>query len=244
MASGWLIAFLILLLVIWIVAGGFITQASIYLTPYKGKDDYLNSAYWFTFWAAFVTWFIVAVVIIIIILGFVAIGETGGAIVESGQAEQVVSTGKKGASAVLISFIVVVLLLAIITGILAAIAASDMHKSSNIDLAASKPKTAYTDCIVAASLCLGAIGVIIIGGIIFIIVKVNQSNKQKELRAAQEAKAAQEKDALQKLIAQKIAAKDAVNTTNPINPPINTNQINSNQINPPINTNRIVPVSQ
>ena len=67
MSSFWNFAFGAILIIIWIISGGFVTQANVFLGPYKNKDQYLHSAYWYTFWAAFVTWTLIGIFILLII---------------------------------------------------------------------------------------------------------------------------------------------------------------------------------
>lgn len=211
MSSFWNFLFGAILVIIWIIAGGFITQASVYLEPFKDKDSDFNSAYWYTFWGAFVTWFLVGVFIILVILSVVGvvalfgsgIGEAGlaaeeGAVLEEGAyAESSIYNRARGAlrspqgqnlisggiSWLTIGFLVFALILIAITGVLAALAAAAMHNSKNFDSNNNKLNTAYNNCIIAASLCLGAGGLLIIGIIIyFIIGEIRQSriNAEKE----------------------------------------------------------------
>lgn len=63
----WAIAFAGLLLVDWIISGGYITKASVTLGYFRKNNAHLNSAYWYSFWAAFLTWGLIALVIILII---------------------------------------------------------------------------------------------------------------------------------------------------------------------------------
>lgn len=192
MSSFWNFLFGAILVILWIISGGFITQANVFLDPYMNKDNNLHDAYWYTFWGAFVTWTLIGIFIIIIILsviGVVAlfgsgIGEVGvaaeeGAVVEEGalsragniyrspQGQNVISTG---VSWFTIAFLIFALILVATTGILAALAASSISKSSNFKPDMSKFNTAYTDCIIAASLCLGAGGLLILGIIIYFII--------------------------------------------------------------------------
>src|SRR5579871_6212246 len=73
MGSFWNFVFGLILIIIWILSGGYVTQANILLTSYNQKDDDLHSAYWHTFWAAFTTWTLVGLFIIFVILGIVGI---------------------------------------------------------------------------------------------------------------------------------------------------------------------------
>lgn len=207
MSSFWNFAFGFILVILWIVSGVFITQASIYLTPYKDTDEYLHRAYWFTFWGAFVTWFLVALFIILVILSIVGlVALFGSGVGEAGVAAEGVegeaslsqlqgyAQSPEGQSAIsggiswlTLAFLIFALILVTITGVLAAIAASSMAESPHFDRSVAKLNTAYTDCIVAASVCLGAAGILLIGTIIYFIIgwRAEQARK-KEFEEIQE----------------------------------------------------------
>src|SRR5579862_2094241 len=73
MASYWEIFLAVVLIIIWILAGIFITQANVYLGPFKNIDSFFLTAYNYTFWAAFITWFLVALFILLFILAIVGV---------------------------------------------------------------------------------------------------------------------------------------------------------------------------
>lgn len=188
MSSFWNFLFGAVLVIIWIIAGGFVTEANVFLTNYKDKDDYLHRAYWFTFWAAFVTWFLIGVFIILVILSVMGFAEIFGAAEEGTAAESKGASKsssyspqgkswKSGISWITIGFLIFALILVGITGILAAIAASSMVQSPNFDPSVEKLQKAYNDCIIAASLCLGAGGLLIIGLITYSIVGYERKKK-------------------------------------------------------------------
>lgn len=203
MSSFWNFAFGALLVLIWIVAGGYVTQANVFLGPYKNTDADLHRAYWFTFWAAFVTWFLVGIFILLVILSVIGVvslfgsgaGEAGvaaeGAEGAEGEAELSRSTRgknyakspegqeniKTGVSWATIAFLVFALILVGITGVLSALAASSMVKSQNYKPSVEKLKRAYNNCIIAASMCLGAGGLLIIGIITYFIVGLQRKKK-------------------------------------------------------------------
>ena len=203
MSSFWNFLFGAVLILIWIIAGGFITQSNVFLHPYRNDDSDMHRAYWFTFWGAFVTWFLIGLFIILIILSVVGVialfgtgaGEVGavaegaeGASLAAGEAEEsyfsrYMSTpqGQKntntGVSWITIVFLFLALLLVGVTGILAAIAATSMIKSSKYNPSVSRLKTAYINCIIAASLCLGAGGLLIIGIIVYFIIGIERQRR-------------------------------------------------------------------
>ena len=213
MSSFWNFAFGALLVIIWIVAGGFITKTNVLLGPYKNDDDNFNNAYWYSFWAAFVTWTLIGIFIILVILSVIgvialfgsgvgeagAVAEGGIAATEGAETVTLAGVGKKSASSkegkgaistgiswLTIGFLIFALILVGITGILSALTASSMVKSTNYDPSNDKLKNAYNNAIIAASLCLGAGGLLIIGIIAYFIVGEQRKRKikaQKELAA-------------------------------------------------------------
>lgn len=186
---GWLTGILIVaLLAIWIVCGYFITQASVDLTSYKSKDNDLDNAYWYTFWGAFVTWFLVGLAIIFIIGLIVlavffapeeAVAAEGGA--ELVEAEAQVNTftnlfrgyAKQQQQGWLhwlggwfvTGTLIIATILVSLSGILAALAADSIHAST--EPKEGGLKQAYDDCILAAVLALTAVGVLVIAAIIY-----------------------------------------------------------------------------
>jgi len=239
MSSFWNFVFGIILVLIWIVAGGFVTQANVYLTSYRNKDDDLHRAYWFSFWAAFITWFLIALFILLVILSVIGIvalfgsgvGEAGvaeGAAAEGGVAAEGAESesaltkyrnsaqggnNETGISWLTIGFLIFSLILVGITGILSAIAASSMVKSKHFDPTITKLKTAYTDCIIASSLCLGAGGILIIGIIVYFIVGEQREKKiEAEQKLVQKERAIQLQEIKQRksqILEQKIEQRDA-----------------------------------
>lgn len=205
MSSFWNFAFGAILIVIWIISGGYVTQANVFLTHYKNTDEHLHRAYWFTFWAAFVTWFLIGIFIILIILSLVGVvalfgsgaGEAGvaaegaeGAEVaeeesalsraqkeEGGKSKKEETVPKEGISWLTIGFLIFALVLVGVTGVLAAIAASSMTQSSNFDPSVKRLKQAYDDCVIAAAMCLGAGGLLLIGLFTYFIVGIERQKK-------------------------------------------------------------------
>ena len=194
MTSFWNFLFGTILIIIWIIAGGFITQANIYLTTYKDIDPDFHEAYWSTFWAAFITWFLIALFILLVILAIVGVvglfgsgaGEVGLAAEEASAAEEEASIYEKsakkslkngGSSWITVGFLCFAMILVGITGALATVGASSIANSKKYDPTIVKLKTAYTDCIIAAITCIGAAGLLLIGIIIYFIVGHQQKKK-------------------------------------------------------------------
>jgi heme/copper-type cytochrome/quinol oxidase subunit 2 len=204
MSSFWNFAFGFILVIVWVIAGGFVTQASVFLTSYRDTDDNLHRAYWFTFWASFVTWFLIAIFIILIILSVLGVaalfGSGAGELGVAAEGEAAAAEGglgvtegfvpnmqsvksSQGISWTTIVFLIFALILVIVTGTLSAIASSNIKQSSNYKNTISKLETAYNDCIIAAVMCLGAAGILIIGLFVYFIIGYQQSQK---IRAQEE----------------------------------------------------------
>lgn len=227
-----------ILVIIWIVAGGYVTQANIALGPYKNDDPELHRAYWFTFWAAFTTWTLIGIFIILVVLSVIGIVALfGSGVGEAGLAARQLSAAKgaggsrydagisyiespegqanisTGISWLTIGFLIFALILVGVTGVLAAIAASSMTKSPNYKPDDVSFKTAYNDCVISASLCLGAGGLLILGIIIYFIVGLQRqrrldAEREKEEKYRQEQLAGLRKyqqEAFRQKVAQKAA---------------------------------------
>ncbi len=211
MSTFWNFLFGAILIIIWIIAGVYVTEANIFLTSYKDTDDLLHRAYWFTFWAAFVTWGLIALFILLIILsifGVVALfGSGAGEVVVlrqlsatgqlSSENQQLLS---QGLSWFTIGFLILALILISTTGILAAISAASIVQSSNFDDTIFQLTKAYHDCIIAASISLGAVGVLIVGIIVYIIIyfrRQSQIKAEEEQIAIQRAKISERLDEIE-----------------------------------------------
>lgn len=198
MSSFWNFMFGAILVLIWIIAGGYITQANVFLGPYSNTDPDLHLAYRYSFWAAFVTWFLIAIFILLIILSVIGVvalfgsgvGEAGVA-AEGAEAAETESTFSQsarnyanspdgqsnittGISWFTIAFLVFALILVGITGVLSALTATAIARSPNYNPSIPKLKTAYNNSIIAASMCLGAAGLLIIGIITYFIIGIHR----------------------------------------------------------------------
>jgi Uncharacterized protein conserved in bacteria len=198
MGSFWTWALSFTLIGLWIISGYFATVASLRLSSFSDTDDFLHRAYWFTFWAAFVTWTLLIIFVLLVILAIVGVvalfgsgvGEVGVA-AEGAEAstftEYASSQGGQalistGVSWLTIAFLIFALILVIITGVLTAIAAASIAESPNYNSSNADLSTAYTDCIIAASLCLGTAGLLLIGLIVYSIIAFRrQQERNKEL---------------------------------------------------------------
>jgi hypothetical protein len=194
MSSVWGIILIVLLLIIWIIAGGYITQANVYLSPLKNTDNLFQQAYNYTFWAAFITWTLVGIFILIIILaifGVVALFGSGAGEAEvaagevkeeesiyskvykqyqKNQSSQSSQPEESGMSWLTIVFLFIAAILLSITGILAAISAEDMTKSHSFDENNNNIAVAYNDCIIAAILSLTSVGLLVLAVIAYLFI--------------------------------------------------------------------------
>ena len=232
MSSFWNYLFAGALIIIWIIAGGFITQTNVILGKKSGIPGYTNvkwkdisdqpcsqnlstdtggnarladngnfsEAYKYSFWAAFTTWTLVGIFIILIILavcGIVALfgtgaGEAGVAAEEMSAEERVArnalrgKTAPKKPSGLTIAFLVFSLILVIITGILSALTASKIQNDCLFSNPQAKGAPTYQNkdiakalhnAIVAASMCLAAAGLLIIGIITYFIIRERENTK-------------------------------------------------------------------
>jgi hypothetical protein len=78
MKSLWSAGFAAVLILIWIVAGGFVTQANVFLHSHKGDDKNMKDAYWYSFAAAFITWFLVGLFLLVGLAALVGFGSIFG----------------------------------------------------------------------------------------------------------------------------------------------------------------------
>ena len=117
------------LLLLWIITGGFITEANIYLDKYKDSNTYLNKAWKYTFAVAFMTWFIVALAII----GIVALVFGGGEALGIKFAKSQQNNLKKGKlpniELYIIIFFLFALSLLIISSVLAVVSYTEIEKN-------------------------------------------------------------------------------------------------------------------
>lgn len=207
MSSVWIFLLAVILLTIWIITGGYVTQANVYLTPYK-KDPDLSQAYGDTFWAAFITWLIVGIFVLLVILAIVGIvalfgtgvgevgvaAEAGGVAEESSAVSEVQSKpgfnynqykpGARTISWTSFIFLLGAIILVGVTGIYAAAAARHIAASSMYNPNNYKMKKAYDNCIKAAVLSLGSVGLLIIVTIGYFIYQYVQRRRAAEAVAA------------------------------------------------------------
>jgi hypothetical protein len=201
MSSYWGIILAVVLILIWIIAGGYITQANIKIRGFEGNDQFFKTANNYAFWAAFITWFLVALFVLLIILaiaGVVALFSSGAG--EAGEAEAAVSeeettyskfykqyqkstmSNNSNPSEDTISWSTIIFLffafvLVGITGVLAALAADQLKQSHLFTDSDPNMVTAYNDCIIAAIICLATDILLILGIIFYFFIGWYESNK-------------------------------------------------------------------
>jgi len=194
----------IILVVIWIVAGVFITQANVKLHDYKNEDDpYAHPAWTYSFWAAFTTWTLVGIFTILLIAGLLiggalfatGIGETEVAVTGVAKAAQDgirTATGavKPHISKLAIAALVVGVVLATTTGILSAMTAVDVRKIGTYD-SDSVLKEAHDEAVKAAVICLTSVGLTVVAGVSYIWYVESKKKKYTEEVKEEKAEAAE-----------------------------------------------------
>ena len=188
MSSYWGILLVVVLIVIWIVAGGYITQANIKIRKFEGNDQFFKKANDYAFWAAFITWFLVTLFVLLMILaiaGVVGLFSTGAGEAEVGAEEAEgaeedeesnlykqysKSQNQGGISWSTIIALIFTIVLVSITGILAALAAEKLKQSSKFTESNADMKIAYDDCVIAAIMCLGTGGLLILSVIFYFFI--------------------------------------------------------------------------
>ena len=175
----------IALIIIWIVAGGYITQANVKISGNKDNDgtDYLHNAYHYSFWAAFATWTLVGLAVILIVFGILI----GGLLFATGVGEVALDSAAiaKGISGVQphvsklgITLLVLGVVLGLITGILSAMTAVNVKKSSQYDSSEDLQK-AHTDAVIASIITLTSVGLTFIAIIGYLVYVSKQKKKYK-----------------------------------------------------------------
>ena len=190
---SWLYAlYVVILIATWITAGVFVTTANIQISNSKTFDTFLNRAYWMTFSAAFITWFLVSAVIVLIVLGVVGVvalfgsgvGEAGvAASAESGTAASYFSGDALGTdlSWITILLFIVMMVLVIVTGILAATAATNINQSNASET--QELLSAYDNCVISAIIAIGVFILFVLGFVVYIIYDIR---RKKQLEALQQ----------------------------------------------------------
>lgn len=189
MASFLKIITAFVLIVIWIAAGVYSTQANIYLTEYKDDDRDFRDAYDYTFWIAFITWFLVGLVIVLIVLAIfgvvglfaTGVGEAGVAAegVETSEGLEIYQKKPPGTSVLSIVFLAVSLSLVITTGVLSVLAARALRRSAKYDENNGTLTEIYHDTIISASLSIGSAGILFVGVLTYFIVGLIRTQRRK-----------------------------------------------------------------
>lgn len=153
---NWITILIIFLLIIFIASGVIITSSSINLYALKDTDEDFKNAYYYSTWAAVLTWVLVALAIIL----------TGLYIYYSVEVPEAALTSalKPESNTGIDTIICLIILLLLITtiGILAAKTAYYIGQSSNYNSNIPQQYNAREEAIITAVLCLGS------GGLLFI----------------------------------------------------------------------------
>ena len=219
MASGKstiLIVISIAIVIIWIIAGVFITQANVKL-PAKTDDDTLHSAYKLSFWAAFTTWTLVGIGLILIILGALlgtvlfsfGIGEVD--VAEMAAAGAVIDKTKEPhTSSIAIILLFLSATVATITGVMSAITAYYINDylsnggQANGGATVDDLEKARKDAVIASILTISSVAVLVISVIVLLTYQHKQKIKfqqmQKQAQAQQKIDLQAKRDYTEKLV--------------------------------------------
>ena len=171
----WTFLFGLLLVIIWIISAGYLTQANIFLTAYKDKDAELHNAYIFSFSAAFLVWGLIAIFLFLVFLSLYGVISLFGS-------EPSTSDSTSWSSTI---FLILAIILITITGALAAATASSISKSPNYNSSINKLQIAYDDSLIAAGLSLGAVLIIIVGVIVYFATRYEYQGSTLSLEEAE-----------------------------------------------------------
>lgn len=156
----------VVLLLIFLISGVIITNASINLGSLKDTSTFFANAYYYSTWAAVLTWVIVALAILSVagyyILGWVYEAEVPEAAILS-SLQKVPSSSWSGWS---ILFLIIILILVIVNGCLAAATASQISSDPNYNPNVPQQYRAREEAIITAILCLTSAGLLLVWGIV------------------------------------------------------------------------------
>lgn len=197
----------LVLIAIWITAGGFVTQASTLFHADKNVNEFSHRAYWYTFWAAFVTWTLVGLALI---AGFLSLTGIFSLFSFSTVASTLSPYSKpQGISISTVIFLLVCMALVFTTGVLSALAAYNMQQSNLMNENNERLAKGYSDCVIAAVSALTAGGLLVIAIIAVIVVGIVRKNRETKIieqkrRVSQQQKKREE--GFEKLIEAKIVS--------------------------------------
>lgn len=156
-----------ILLLIFLLSGVIITSASINLGALKDTSTFFANAYYYSTWAAALTWCIVAITILSVagyyILGWVYEAEVPEAAILQSLQKNTPSSSWSGWS---ILFLIIILILVVINGCLAAAAASQIASDPNYNPNNTQQYRAKEEAIITAILCLTSAGLLLVWGIV------------------------------------------------------------------------------
>jgi hypothetical protein len=168
----WTQILIFLLLVIWIIAGVFITITSLDLGPYKDKDKYLSQAYTYSTWASVVTWITLALLIGLVVLAIFGVV----ALFSTGVGEVALATGgvASGISGITIFFLIIFIALLIASAVLSILTMNQIALSSlyTKDAKVTKAYKYAQTCAILTIITL----IVVIGG--FLIYFLFRNRKQ------------------------------------------------------------------
>jgi len=183
--SGWLeFFFIILLIVVYLVSAIYITKASKILNNYKTADSDLDQAYHYAYLGATVLYVLIGLTIGVFVIAIIGIA----LLYKSGAARDAASTATQGGAVLktkaansgvsIITILAMIIAIGLVgaTGVFAAAAASYISRSSLYSQNSSTLKPAYDDCIIAACVSIGTIGLLIIALITYVVLTRKSSD--------------------------------------------------------------------
>lgn len=158
----------------WVVTGGLIAQATHKLKDYKDDTD-LSDAYWYCFWATFVTWFLVGIIFILGVL-LLVVGVPLAVVFAPEEAAALAVSAKSGlSSGVAIIFTLLLLAAAAmltLNGVLATLALRAILSSTEWDPTNEDLQKAKRDTLITSVVSLGSVAFIIILFVSYIVAKL------------------------------------------------------------------------
>lgn len=177
------------LIVIWIIAGVYISMASAKLGPYsingsssKEGDSFIQKAYTYATWAAAITWIILILIIaglILSVIGVIAlfssgVGEAAVAYSAAGGDSTAVGAAGSGLSWLAIFFLVLLIGLLITTGILSSLTLTSIAQSKLYQKNAAVT-AAHHDSLITMVLTFGSLFLLIIGFLLYYLLTLRRN---------------------------------------------------------------------
>lgn len=191
----------IVLIIIFLVSAGLLTQASTKIGP-NNTDSNLSRAYKITTWISVLTWVILLLIILGLALYFWVYAEEAPEVTALNYYNQI-KEQPQSLGIFLSLFLFIVMLLILVVGIFSVMAAIDISRYSGYKTSADIYR-AYEDCAISAVLCLSAFGITI--GIIlyYHYSSYNNQRQLKDIKNSKDVKNVEDKDVVKEIIKDKM----------------------------------------